>query len=233
MPNDDKVQIRPKFVYVLEERIQDAGGKKMAIIVMIYGNSGSGKTTSLRNFQAGEISVFNISKKPFPFKCNFGHLETDDYKTIKEMLSKAHSPSIAIDDATYLIVNEFMRTAKVSSFQKFTDMALNFWELIRFCNEKLPPDKIVYFLGHSEQSETGSEKFKTVGRLLDEKVCLEGLFTIVLKTVVQDGKYYFATQTNGLDTVKSPMGMFQNKYIPNDLKAVDETIRSFYGIEKA
>ena len=205
----------------------------MAIIVMIYGNSGSGKTTSLRNFQAGEMSVFNVSKKPFPFKCNFGHLETDDYKIIKEMLVKAQSPSIAIDDATYLIVNEFMRTAKISNFQKFTDMALNFWELIRFCNEKLPPEKIVYFLGHSEQSETGSEKFKTIGRLLDEKVCLEGLFTIVLKTVVQDGKYYFSTQTNGQDTVKSPMGMFQNKYIPNDLKAVDDTIRAFYGIERS
>lgn len=204
----------------------------MAVIVMLYGNSGSGKTTSLRNFQAGEMSVFNVSKKPFPFKCNFGHLETDDYKTIKDALAKAQSPSIAIDDATYLIVNEFMRTAKVASFQKFTDMALNFWELVRFCNEQLPPDKIVYFIGHSEMSESGNEKFKTIGRLLDEKVCLEGLFTIVLKTVVQDGKYYFSTQTNGQDTVKSPMGMFQNKYIPNDLKIVDETIRNFYGITK-
>lgn len=204
----------------------------MAVIVMLYGNSGSGKTTSLRNFQAGEMSVFNVSKKPFPFKCNFGHLETDDYKTIKDALAKAQSPSIAIDDATYLIVNEFMRTAKVASFQKFTDMALNFWELVRFCNEQLPPDKIVYFIGHSEMSESGNEKFKTIGRLLDEKVCLEGLFTIVLKTVVQDGKYYFSTQTNGQDTVKSPMGMFQSKYIPNDLKIVDETIRNFYGITK-
>lgn len=204
----------------------------MAVIVMLYGNSGSGKTTSLRNFQAGEMSVFNVSKKPFPFKCNFGHLETDDYKTIKDALAKAQSPSIAIDDATYLIVNEFMRTAKVASFQKFTDMALNFWELVRFCNEQLPPDKIVYFIGHSEMSESGNEKFKTIGRLLDEKVCLEGLFTIVLKTVVQDGKYYFSTQTNGQDTVKSPMEMFQSKYIPNDLKSVDETIRNFYGITK-
>ena len=205
----------------------------MAVIVMLYGNSGSGKTTSLRNFQAGEMSVFNVSKKPFPFKCNFGHLETDDYGTIKDALTKAQSPSIAIDDATYLIVNEFMRTAKVASFQKFTDMALNFWNLVRFCNEQLPPDKIIYFIGHSEMSESGNEKFKTIGRLLDEKVCLEGLFTIVLKTVVQDGKYYFSTQTNGQDTVKSPMGMFQNKYIPNDLKIVDETIRNFYGINKA
>ena len=204
----------------------------MAIIVMLYGNSGSGKTTSLRNFQAGEMSVFNVSKKPFPFKCNFGHLETDDYKTIKDALIKSQSSSIAIDDATYLIVNEFMRTAKISNFQKFTDMALNFWELVRFCNEQLPPDKIIYFIGHSEINESGNEKFKTIGRLLDEKICLEGLFTIVLKTVVQDGKYYFSTQTNGQDTVKSPMGMFQNKYIPNDLKIVDETIRNFYGITR-
>lgn len=203
----------------------------MAILVMVYGASGSGKTTSLRNFKQGEISCINVSRKPFPFKCAFGSLATDDYKLITETLPKAQSKSICIDDATYLIVDEFMRTAKAAGgFQKFTDMALNFWNLIRFCNDRLPPNKIVYFMGHVDKDGDGTEKFKTVGRLLDEKVTLEGLFTIVLKTVVQDGRYFFATQTNGADTVKSPMGMFDNRYIPNDLKYVDESIRAFYGI---
>lgn len=205
----------------------------MAIIVMVYGNSGSGKSTSLRNFGRGEMSVVNVSRKPFPFRADFTHAATDDYAKIRAMLQKSQSPSLCIDDATYLIVNEFMRTAKVTGFQKFTDMALNFWNLVKFCNDELPPDKIVYFLGHSERGEGGDEKFKTIGRLLDEKVCLEGLFTIVLKAVVQDGRYFFATQTNGQDTVKSPMGMFAEKYIPNDLKAVDGIIRQFYGIAGA
>lgn len=200
----------------------------MALIVMVYGESGSGKSTSLRHFKHGEMSVINVSKKPFPFKVDFAHVETDDYKKIIACIKQSKSPSLCIDDATYLLVNEFMRTAKVAGFQKFTDMALNFWNLIKFCADEVPSDKIVYFMGHVQRDEMGVERFKTIGKLLDEKVTLEGLFTIVLKTVVQDRHYTFCTQTNGQDSVKSPMGMFQDLYIPNDLKEVDATIRTFY-----
>ena len=201
----------------------------MAVLVMVYGESGTGKSTSMRNFAAGECSIISVSKKPLPFRNQLAMAKTDSYKDIKELLESSQSKSVVVDDATYLLVNEFMRTAKVTGFQKFTDMAQNFFNMIEQA-ASLPDDKIVYVFGHVDRDQFGNEKFKTIGKLLDEKVTLEGLFTIVLKTVVKDGRYMFATQTNGMDTVKSPMGMFDQVLIDNDLKAVDQAIRSFYGI---
>ena len=134
-----------------------------------------------------------------------------------------------IDDATYLMVNEFMRTAKVAGYQKYTDMAVNFNSLVAQASQ-LANDKIVYFLGHSDLKEDGTEHFKTIGKMLDNYVTVEGKFTIVLKTVVQDGKYCFSTHNSGQDTVKSPLGMFEDNYVDNDLKAVDTIIREYYGI---
>jgi hypothetical protein len=119
----------------------------------------------------------------------------------------------------------------VQGYKKYTDMAFDFNSLIEAAL-KLPDDKIVYFIGHSNQTDDGREQFKTIGKMLDNYVTLEGKFTIVLKTVVKDGQYYFSTQNNGMDTVKSPMGMFEEELIPNDLKAVDDVIREYYGIEK-
>ena len=203
----------------------------MGIPVMIFGESGSGKSTSLRNFKAGEVSVINVSKKPMPFKNNgITMVNTNDYQQITGLLLHGKNKSVVIDDATYLLVDEFMRTAKVAGFQKFTDMAVNFYKLIQLVIDKLPPEKIVYFLGHVDRDNNGNERFKTIGKLLDEKVTLEGLFTIVLKTEVSDRQYKFVTQTNGTDTVKSPMEMFEELRIDNDLQFVDKKIREFYGI---
>jgi hypothetical protein len=127
------------------------------------------------------------------------------------------------------MTTEFMRTAQIKGYDKYTEMACNFYNLLQAA-AALPEDKIVYFLGHVDLDANGNERFKTIGKMLDEKVTLEGWFTIVLKTVVQDGKYQFSTQTNGHDTVKSPMGMFDSQLIDNDLKAVDTAIREFYNI---
>lgn len=201
----------------------------MAIIVMIYGQSGTGKSTSLRNFKPEDVCIVNVSGKPLPFRNKHKTFNTDDYMSIDTAIKKAPAKSIVIDDATYLMTNEYMRTAKVTGYQKFTDMALNYFTLIKSA-AALPDDRIVYFLGHSETDVNGNEKFKTIGKMLDEKVTLEGLFTIVLKTVVQDGKYQFATKNNGQDTVKSPMGLFDEPLIENDLAAVDAAIREYYGI---
>ena len=201
----------------------------MGTPVMVFGQSGSGKSTSLRNFEPDEVCIINVSGKPLPFKNQHKTYNCDDYMKIDSAIKGAPARAIVIDDATYLMTNEFMRGAKTSGYQKFTDMALNFWALIQTAIQ-LPEDKVIYFLGHVDVDANGNEKFKTIGKLLDEKVTLEGLFTIVLKTVVTDGKYSFATQTNGVDTVKSPMGMFQDRLIDNDLKAVDAAIREYWGI---
>ena len=203
----------------------------MAILCMLYGQSGTGKSTSLRNFQMEDVSIINVSGKPMPFRRKLPIVSTDNYKQIIGGLPKIKTPSIVIDDATYLMVNAFMRNAKVQGYQKYTDMAFDFNSLIEAAL-KLPDDKIVYFIGHSNQADDGREQFKTIGKMLDNYVTLEGKFTIVLKTVVKDGQYYFSTQNNGMDTVKSPMGMFEEELIPNDLKAVDDVIREYYGIEK-
>ena len=196
---------------------------------MIYGQSGTGKSTSLRNFKNEEVAVINVSGKPLPFRGELKSYNTDNYGKIVNAIANTDRKSIVIDDATYLMVNEFMRTAKQTGYQKYTDMACNFNGLIEVC-AGLPDDKIVYFLGHSDQADDGREHFKTIGKMLDNYVTVEGRFTIVLKTVVQDGKYMFSTQNNGQDTVKSPMGMFEHGLIENDLKAVDETIREYWGM---
>ena len=127
------------------------------------------------------------------------------------------------------MTGEFMRNAKVAGYQKFTDMAANFNALLMRAKE-LPDDVVVYFFGHSERDGDGGEKFKTIGKLLDEKVCVEGYFTIVLRTVVQDGRYLFSTRNDGMDTVKTPLGMFNDALIENDLATVDKTIREYYNI---
>jgi hypothetical protein len=196
---------------------------------MIYGQSGTGKSTSLRNFKHEEVAVINVSGKPLPFRGNIKPYNSDNYQKIMSAISQTDRKSIVIDDATYLMVNEFMRTAKQTGYQKYTDMAVSFNQLIEFA-AALPDDKVVYFMGHSDQSDDGREHFKTIGKMLDNYVTVEGRFTIVLKTVVQDGRYMFSTQNNGQDTVKSPMGLFDSALIDNDLKAVDRAIREYWEI---
>ena len=201
----------------------------MAIIVMVYGQSGTGKSTSLRNFKPEDVCIVNVSGKPLPFKNKHKTFNTDDYMAIDAAIKKAPAKSIVIDDATYLMTGEYMRTAKVTGYQKFTDMALNYYTLVKSA-AALPSDKIVYFMGHSDTDANGNEKFKTIGKMLDEKGTLEGMFTIVLKTVVTDGEYQFSTRNSGQDTVKTPLGMFNDVLIDNDLAMVDKTIREYYGI---
>ena len=208
----------------------------MAVIVLIIGESGTGKSTSLRNFKKGEASVVNVSKKPLPFKNDLAMLKSDNYKEIETILKRANSKSIIIDDAQYLMAFEYMHRAKEKGYEKFTDIGSNFFNLTETAIN-LPDDKIVYFLSHIERTKDGTEKCKTIGQLLDEKITVEGLFSIVLKTIVTlDGnnqrQFCFATINNGSDTVKTPMGMFENALIPNDLKAVDTVIREYYELPK-
>lgn len=204
----------------------------MGLPVLIIGESGSGKSTSMRNFQPGELGIINVSRKPLPFRTSLKCVNTDNYMQIDDTITKAKAKSLVIDDAQYLMANEFMRNAKVNGYQKFTDIALNFWTLVQTVVNDLPDQKIVYFMAHTERDASGNEKMKTIGKMLDEKITIEGLFTIVMKTVVQDGRYMFSTQTNGQDTVKTPMGMFNQPLIDNDLRMVDMTIREYYGLPK-
>jgi hypothetical protein len=200
---------------------------------MILGESGSGKSTSLRNFDPASVSVINVAGKPLPFRSNgFKTVNTDNYAKITALLKKTSSKCIVIDDAQYLLANEFMRSVNEKGYDKFNQLASNYWNLVQTVIHELPDNMIVYFLQHTARDDMGREKAKTIGRKLDEKITVEGMFTIVLKTSVHDGGYYFATKTNGADTVKTPIGMFEADEIDNDLKLVDDTIRSYYGLDK-
>lgn len=204
----------------------------MGIPVFILGHSGTGKSTSLRNFKSGEILHVNVMGKPLPFKGRFAETYNgDNYAEIAKAINGTKCKSIVIDDAQYLMANEFMRRSSELGYQKFTDIANNFWTLVTSITNDLPFDVIVYFLMHTDTDENGNEKAKTIGKLLDEKICIEGMTSIVLKTCVKDGVYTFTTQNNGRDTVKSPLGMFPTFEIDNDLKAVDRTIREYWELD--
>lgn len=204
-------------------------GKK----VLIIGNSGTGKSASMRNFKKDEILIINVAGKDMPFKEPKGGFEkivTDSYREIKKAISETKKKVIVIDDTQYLMANEFMRRATEKGYDKFTEIAQNFWKLQQNINE-LPNDVVVYELSHIERDQDGNEKMKTIGKMLDEKITVEGMFSIVLKSVVNDGHYYFQTQNNGKDTCKSPIGLFNSTLIDNDLKKVDEIIREYYDLK--
>ena len=206
----------------------------MGIPVLLMGESGTGKSASLRNFEPGEVGVINVSGKPLPFRNKLKVFKSDIYRQInKALLSDKTIPAFVIDDAQYLMANEFMRRADERGYDKFTEIARNFWSLVQeTVVQQMPDNQIVYFLMHTDTTDDGRIRAKTIGKMLNEKITLEGLFTIVMRTCVNDGVYTFRTVNNGSDTVKTPMGMFQTQEIDNDLKMVDTAIREYYGINQ-
>ena len=200
----------------------------MAIKTLICGLSGTGKSTSARNLK--EVAVVNPVNKPLPFKNKFEMLNgvTDSAEIIKFMRN-TKAKVILVDDFQYLLSIPYMRRIKETGWDKYNDFASNYFDIISVCDE-LPDDVTVYFMTHTETLEDGTETVKLIGKLLREKICIEGLFTTVLKTMVNDGKYYFITQNSGRDNVKSPMGMFDSYAIDNDLAYVDAKIRNYYEV---
>lgn len=200
----------------------------MGMPILILGESGTGKTTSLRNFTEGEIALVNVTGKALPFKGNFETLKsTTDANKILRFMRETNAKRIIIDDCQYIMSFQYMRRIKENGWEKFNDLQSDFFNIIDAV-ASLPDDVIVYFLSHLETKDDGRQKIKTIGKMLDEKITIEGMFTTVLKTHVSDGKYYFLTQNSGSDTTKSPLGMFADFAIDNDLKYVDEKIRNYY-----
>lgn len=204
----------------------------MGIPVLVLGESGSGKSASLRNFEPEDVSIFNVAAKPLPFKKKLPKKATSDYAVIMDGISKSQKKAFVIDDSQYLMCFESFSRAKETGFGKFTDFALHFYNLVQFVIRQTPPDVIVYFLHHVEaDSNTGKVKAKTMGKMLDSQLTLEGLFSIVLMCVTDGKKHSFITQSDGFTTAKSPMDMFP-AVIDNDLKSVDHAIREYYELNE-
>lgn len=202
----------------------------MGIPILILGRSGSGKSTSMRNFSPDEVGIFNVASKPLPFKKKLPKVNNATYSTIYKGMSKPTLKKYVIDDSQYLMAFESFDHAKETGYGKFTNMALNFRNLINYVVTQLPDDVIVYFLHHTEVAEDGTLKAKTLGKMLDNQLTVEGLFSIVLLCQVEGTEHYFITNSDGSNPAKSPMEMFDMK-IDNDLKMVDETIRKYYEME--
>lgn len=205
----------------------------MGVAVLILGESGSGKSASMRNFNSEDVRVLNVASKPFPFR-NVNKLKKADkatYAMIKGAVSSGQSLSYVIDDAQYLMAFESFEKANEIGYTKFTLMAKNYEEMLRYIQEDTSPDTIVYIMQHIDTDENGVIRAKTLGKMLTQQLCVEGLFTIVLLAKADEKRHYFVTQSDGTNPCKSPMGMFDDIEIDNDLKMVDDTIREYYGLK--
>lgn len=206
----------------------------MGIPVLILGESGSGKTYSLKHMDPEKVGVFSVRKGtlPFPEGKRFRILKNAGYEAIYKVLQKPGLKTYVIDDSQYLMVNEYFRKANDSGYAKYTQIGKNFSDLLEYIAYHVPDDVIVYFLHHIQNDDlTGRVKAKTIGKMLDEKLTVEGCFDVVLMTErTQDG-WFFRTHTAGNDPVKTPEDMFADDLIPNDLSMVDKAIREYYGLK--
>ena len=209
----------------------------MAIPVLIIGKSGSGKSRSLKNCQNDDWNVIRVIDKPFPFKGKINGWRTDDYQTVMKCLIASKAKSIVIDDAGYLITNMFMSGHSTKGkgndiFNFYNDIGDHFWNLVQFISNRVQKNKIVYIIMHeSDPDDFGNIKPKTIGKMLDEKVCLEGMFTICLRCIIEGNKHLFVTQSMNGAVSKSPEDMFDSLTIDNDLAFVDQKIREYYEME--
>lgn len=203
----------------------------MGVGVLVLGASGSGKSTSMRNFQKGECCVFNVAGKHLPFRGKLDMVNNATYDDIGKTLMKQEYKTYVVDDSQYLLAFDMFDRAKETGYGKFTDMAVRFKNMLTYVNQRTPDDCIVFFLHHTEMDENGRTKAKTVGKMLDNQLTVEGLFSIVLLAQTDGDNYKFITQSDGWTTAKSPMGMFDRE-IDNDLKMIDQAIREYWDLEQ-
>jgi hypothetical protein len=205
----------------------------MAECILIMGESGTGKSYSLRNFLQDEILFINVSGKRLPFRTKFTESVTSaDAEEICYRMESTNKNVIVVDDYQYIMGFQFMDRLREGGWDKFSEMQSDYFKVLK-CAKELPENKIVFFLSHIDTKDDGRVKVKTIGKMLDEKITVEGLFTVVLRTYTSDGRYYFITQNSGNDTVKSPMDMFPSAVIDNDLKYVADVARNYWYMDGA
>lgn len=214
----------------VEKILENRRVKNMnSVPILLIGKSGSGKSTSLRNFKKDEVAVINVLGKPLPFRSDIKAVKLDDYDNILNQIKMTKKDVIVIDDANYLITNEFMEKSSIRGYDKYNEIANHFFELINGI-KNIEGGKTVYLIMHEDTDEEGNVKPKTIGKLLDDKVNIQGMFTICIRAMYENGKYVFRLKTNGQDCVKTPFGMFDTDEMENDLKAFDNVVREYYDL---
>ncbi|MCX8566804.1 MAG: hypothetical protein ON057_001531 [Glomeribacter sp. 1016415] len=225
--------------YSLNE--ENLKGRKMSIPCLILGQPGTGKSSSLRKLDPAKTLLIQVVKKPLPFRskewtyydketCPNGNIfVTDVPAKICKIMKKTRRKVICLDDSNYVMSNAFLRRSHEKGYDKFTEMANDIFSIFDTAAH-LAQDVRVYIFGHTQLTDDGIVRFKTIGKLLDEKVSLDGLVTICLRTVVRDGTYCFATKNSGSDTVKAPIDLFSSDLIENDLSMIDAAITEFYAL---
>jgi hypothetical protein len=218
----------------------------MSNTVLVIGQSGSGKSTSLRTLDPKTTFIISVLDKPLPFKGYKKHykpikgwddkvgnyLATDDWQRVIKCIqvvdkSRPEVTTMIIDDLQYILANEFMRRSGERGFDKYSELANHYWMIINAAMASRPT-LLSIFLSHSEIDATGKSKVKTIGKLLDEKITIEGMFTTVLHSMVLDNEFKFLTQSDGLHTAKSPAGCFEEQHIDNDLLFVKQQIENYF-----
>ena len=202
----------------------------MGTAVLVIGESGSGKSASLRNFEPNEVAIFNVSEKPLPFRKKLPIVNTSDMRAITEEIKRNTRNCYVVDDAGLAMTFYLFARVNDKGYEKFTNLAKQFYDLVQASINCTSDDTITYFMMHTERSDDGSRiKAKTTGKMIDSQLTLESLFSIVLYCMTDGKRHYFITQSDGVTTAKSPMDMFDLE-IDNDLKAVDTAIREYYGL---
>lgn len=214
----------------------------MSIATLILGTSGSGKSTSLRNLDPAKTLLIQCIKKPLPFraagwkvritlKSEGNVIQTSDPIVIEKCLRNSKAEIVVIDDYQAVMVNTLLERSSEKGYDKFTDIAKSAWSVFNAAGD-LAEHRRVYIMAHTQTDDFGQTRMKTVGKMVDQTLVPEGYFTIVLRTEVTNGNYKFATQTNGQDCCKSPIDMFTDLHIDNDLNTVDLAIQDFYQISQ-
>ena len=200
----------------------------MGVAVIVLGESGSGKSTSLRNFEPGEVGILNIMAKPLPFRKHLDSVDAPDYSACKVTIESGKRRAWVIDDAGYLMQNDNFARARETGYGKFVDMALNFQQLV-MAAIKAPRDTITYFFMHPELDANGHEQIKTVGKMLNEKFNIAGAVPVLIDCRVLDGKHVFITKNDGYNLAKAPIDSLPD-VMDNDLKAVDTALRDYWSL---
>lgn len=210
----------------------------------MIGESGSGKSTSLRHLNPKETFILGVLDKPLPFRGykahytlmsksnpNGNYYATDSYelimRCIKSVNERPEIKTLVIDDFQYVMGNEFMRRALEKGFDKFSEIAQHAWTIIKELTNTRT-DLYCFVLSHSDADVNGRMKCKTIGKMLDDKITLEGMFTSIFHALIIDGQFKFLTQNDGAFMAKTPLGMFEDKFVDNDLQIVLNSMEDYF-----